>query len=150
LLEQTLPAIRQGTHDRVPQDLSAGSKFERRCPADGRIDWARPAVEILNLIRAVTHPFPGAFTWLDETPLFIWEALPVDRQQHAPGVPGRVVLDDGFLIETGSGQLRVLRCQLAGEQETGPEELMAHSLLRPGNVLHDKHQDQRESTHTGC
>ena len=31
-------------------------------PADGRIDWSRPAAEIDRLIRAVTRPYPGAFS----------------------------------------------------------------------------------------
>ena len=45
----------------APNDLAHGSYFGGRRPEDGRIDWSRPAVEIYNLVRAVTRPYPGAF-----------------------------------------------------------------------------------------
>ena len=42
-------------------DLKQGSYFGGRKPEDGRIDWAKPAQEIHNLVRALTPPYPGAF-----------------------------------------------------------------------------------------
>ena len=46
----------------VPQDESAATRFGKRTPEDGRIDWTRSAKEVHDLVRAVTHPYPGAFT----------------------------------------------------------------------------------------
>ncbi len=37
-------------------------RSRRRAREDGRIDWTRSAEEVHNLVRAVTHPYPGAFT----------------------------------------------------------------------------------------
>ena len=38
----------------------AGSKFPKRTPADGRVDFKKSAREIHNLVRAVAPPYPGA------------------------------------------------------------------------------------------
>ena len=60
-LVRSLPALIAGTAPRRPQPILPGEYFGRRRPEDGRIDWARPALEIHNLVRAVAPPFPGAF-----------------------------------------------------------------------------------------
>jgi methionyl-tRNA formyltransferase len=62
VLERSLDAIRQGHAPRRPQDESRASYFGGRKPEDGRIDWHADAVRIFNFIRALTHPYPGAFT----------------------------------------------------------------------------------------
>lgn len=124
LLEETLPAIRSGTNARVAQDLAAGSQFGKRRPEDGRIEWSLPAVQIYNLVRAVTHPFPGAFGLIDDKPFFIWDARPENGDAGGHTVPGRVVARDGLSIETGRGRLRVLRCQLAGHPEMDGDEFV--------------------------
>jgi len=64
VLERALPALLAGTATPVPQDLAAGSYFGGRRPEDGRIDWARSAREVHDLVRAVAPPYPGAFTTL--------------------------------------------------------------------------------------
>ena len=61
-LDRVLPALLAGTAPRLPQDLSRGSYFGRRRPEDGRIDWSQPAAVIHNLVRALSPPYPGAFS----------------------------------------------------------------------------------------
>ena len=62
ILWQAAPDLLAGRFPRRPNDLTQGSYFGGRKPEDGRIDWARPAAEIYNLVRAVAPPYPGAFT----------------------------------------------------------------------------------------
>ena len=64
LLHEILPLIKAGSAPRIKQDLNQGSYFGRRRPEDGRIDWQWSALQIYNLIRGVTRPYPGAFTYL--------------------------------------------------------------------------------------
>ena len=61
MLLDIVPEMIAGRAQELPQDLSRGSYFSGRKPEDGRIDWALPAIEIHNLIRAVAPPYPGAF-----------------------------------------------------------------------------------------
>ena len=47
---------------KIPQDVSKARYFKRRRPENGLIDWRKSDREIYNLIRALVHPWPGAFT----------------------------------------------------------------------------------------
>jgi methionyl-tRNA formyltransferase len=61
VLVRSLPGLLAGSAPRRPQPILPGEYFGRRTPADGRIDWSRPAREIHDLVRAVAPPFPGAY-----------------------------------------------------------------------------------------
>ena len=58
----------------------------RRRPKDGLMDWQQDAKKIYDFIRALTLPYPGAFTFLDGRKWLIWEAmvLPV-KSTELPG-----------------------------------------------------------------
>ena len=45
----------------TPQSDDVANYFSRRSPADGKIQWRMTDLEIHNLIRALVHPWPGAF-----------------------------------------------------------------------------------------
>lgn len=115
LLRETLPRLFRGEAKRRPQDESQASKMRARKPEDGRIDWKGSALSVYNLIRAVTHPYPGAFTTLGGKKWFLWWGLP---QGQASGSPGKIALENGKLfVEAASGRLEVIRCQLEGAKE---------------------------------
>lgn len=119
LLAETYPLIVAGRAPRIPQDHAAATTFGRRTPADGLIDWSWSAWRIYNLIRAVTHPFPGAFTVWNGERVWLWGARP-PKGRHTPPDPGTIlgVGEDGALdVATGDGILEVLRVQSEG----GPE-----------------------------
>jgi methionyl-tRNA formyltransferase len=118
LMKATIPLLESGTFERQPQ-VGASSYFGGRKPGDGLIDWKLPANEVYNLIRAVTHPYPGAFTFLDGTKLYIWKALPVAG--GAKSTPGTCVTNHPLTIATGNGLLQVLSAQLEGEEELDGE-----------------------------
>ncbi|MDW8301668.1 MAG: methionyl-tRNA formyltransferase [Bacteroidia bacterium] len=48
--------------------------YPRRKPEDGLIDWNKPSRDIYNLIRAVSKPYPGAFSYLNHQKIVIWKA----------------------------------------------------------------------------
>jgi len=120
LLAEMYPQIVTGRAPRVPQDHDAATKFRRRTPGDGLIDWSRPAWQIYNLIRAVSHPFPGAFTFRDGQRVFLWSALPPGTQacETPPGTILGVGKGGALNVATGHGILEVLRLQADGGPET--------------------------------
>ena len=113
VIERQLPALEAGTAPRRAQDESQATKFGRRRPEDGEIDWNKSAVEIYNLVRAVTHPFPGAFTDLDGRKMFVWKARPLEGS----AAPKEIVSKSPFLVGTGSGLLEILSFRFEGEEE---------------------------------
>lgn len=119
LLAEMYPLIAAGRAPRIPQDDSAATKFGRRTPADGLIDWSRSAWQIYNLIRAVTRPFPGAFTFWGDRKIFLWLARPPGERacQAPPGTVQGIGNGGGLEVATGDGILEVTGIQPEG----GPE-----------------------------
>ncbi|WP_040213535.1 methionyl-tRNA formyltransferase [Clostridium polynesiense] len=61
-----------------------------RRPEDGRIDWKEPIYNIHRLIRAVSHPYPGAFGMYDNLhQIIIWRAEVVENK-NVIGIPGQI------------------------------------------------------------
>jgi methionyl-tRNA formyltransferase len=127
LMRETLPTLKDGTYTRTPQ-MGPSSYFGGRRPEDGRIDWQQDANRIYNLIRAVTHPYPGAYTSMDGKKLYIWQATPAPGSADA--AVGTVVSRRPMLINTGNGLLRVLTLQLEGESEQDAEEFFSSHTLK--------------------
>jgi methionyl-tRNA formyltransferase len=125
VLSRSLAPLLEGRAQRVPMDLSRGSYFGGRRPADGKIDWRRSALEIYNLIRGVTHPYPGAFTMLNGKKIVIWSAAPAEGE----GEPGKIVSLAPLLVGTGSGLLEIRRLQ-----EDEDAELEAASYARQAEL----------------
>jgi methionyl-tRNA formyltransferase len=135
LLDRALPALAAGTARPVPMDLSTGSYRGGRKPADGRIDWSWPAGRIYDLVRGVTHPYPGAFTTLSGAKLLVWWALPMD--DHSEAAPGTVtaVDRDGITVTAGEGSVRLITLQLDGQPELPACSLALAAGIVPGERL---------------
>ncbi|MDF3937095.1 bifunctional UDP-4-amino-4-deoxy-L-arabinose formyltransferase/UDP-glucuronic acid oxidase ArnA [Pseudomonas citronellolis] len=110
LLGQALPALLAGDVVERAQDESQASYFGRRTPADGQLDWRRPARELHNLVRAVTQPYPGAFAPVGERKLIVWSSKVVAGNQGHPA--GSVLSIDPLRIACGEDSLEIL----AGQQ----------------------------------
>jgi methionyl-tRNA formyltransferase len=128
VLERQLGNLLAGRVPRRPQDEAQATYFGGRRPEDGRIDWRLAAPEVFNLIRAVTRPYPGAFTDVDGRRFFIWWARP---QGDGRGIPGEVLSAAPLTIGCGGGALEVTEWQWDGGT---PRRDDAHSLPR-GAVL---------------
>ena len=106
-LDRWLPRLLTGEWDPQIQDDSKATYYGRRAPEDGLIDWQRPAKEIYALIRATSHPHPGAYTYVKDTKIVVWSAhLETELPYH--GVVGRVLKiedDQDCLVQTGDGLL---------------------------------------------
>lgn len=93
LLFGILPRIAAGDIPRRRNEIEKGSYFGSRKPEDGRIDWTRPAAEIYNLVRAVTRPYPGAFSFLLGEKLVVWWGKPLSAKGFLEAVPpGKLVI----------------------------------------------------------
>jgi UDP-4-amino-4-deoxy-L-arabinose formyltransferase/UDP-glucuronic acid dehydrogenase (UDP-4-keto-hexauronic acid decarboxylating) len=114
MLDKILPMIKEGSAPRFRQDESLASHFGGRKPEDGRIDWTLPAEWIANLVRAVSRPYPGAFSYLGRKKCFFWNATPLPQPGKSPQ-PGTIVSTNPLEIACGDGMLRIE----AGQPEDG-------------------------------
>ena len=117
LLLENLPMILGGNFIPTPQSNQGATYYPKRTPEDGCIEWNQPAQNIYNLVRAVTHPYPGAYTLLDDKKILIWRGQPFDTRLTWNKPPGTIVevfyngkaviqtRDYGFLIDTYEGYI---------------------------------------------
>lgn len=108
LLLEHLPALLDGTaptHPQ-PQDVTP-TYYPKRTPEDGVIDWREPVERIDRLVRAVSRPYPGAYTTCDGTRINVWGGAPFDTSlRFDDATPGTVVgaFHDGtFAVKAGDG-----------------------------------------------
>ncbi len=113
LMDKLLPRIMAGTAPRRPQDHSQATTYGARRPEDGEIDWNRSAGEVRNLVRAVTRPYPGAYSHLVDRKCFFWQVAecPAGRDVWKPGA---VLSTDPLVIGCGKGAVRVEFAQREG------------------------------------
>lgn len=123
VLARQIDALLAGTAPETPQDEAAATYFGGRKPEDGRIDWTRTSRQIFNLIRAVTDPYPGAFTDVGDARLMVWWAEPdTPATQGRRGQPGEVLSLSPLVVATGDGALELTKTEWRGtpvELQTG-------------------------------
>jgi len=135
LMEEHLPALLSGRIRTRKQDEKKATYACKRIPDDGLIDWAWPVERIFNLVRALTRPYPGAFTFLCGRRLFIWEAK-IDKKApvYVGRIPGAVtgIGQSRVAVLTGDGVCRIGLVQLEGEEARPAAEVLDSLNIRLG------------------
>jgi methionyl-tRNA formyltransferase len=114
LCARHLPELLAGAARLTPQPDGKATYYPKRSAEDGLVFWDDSTAVIHRLVRAVTRPFPGAFSYLDDEPtqkLMVWRAVPFDNQLQWPGSrPGEIVevfYDGSFVVRTGDGSMLI-------------------------------------------
>ncbi|STX29745.1 Polymyxin resistance protein PmrI [Legionella beliardensis] len=107
--------------------------FPKRTPEDGLIDFTKDKTNtIINLVRGVSRPFPGAFCYTYDGKLIIWEAWEFDRLiDFSAWQPGQVVdvlyempvvrtIDGSIVIRESEGPILKSRDLLLAKQPPLP------------------------------
>jgi len=125
LIRRMHPLIAAGSAPRSPQNLAQGSYFGRRRPEDGRIDWNWPARRVFNLVRGVTHPYPGAFCFADGRKLLVWSAA-ISAEYGNQAAPGTVIrrTRDSIEVACGAGAVRLLKVEFERKAEGAAGDIL--------------------------
>jgi methionyl-tRNA formyltransferase len=129
-LHRTLPKLLAGTAQHRPQDLSQGGYFGGRRAEDGRIDWRQNARQIHNLVRAVSRPYPGAFSDLPAGRLVLWRSR-VINDDALDGNSGELLPCNGRIAihPAGGGLLYVLDGELSGSPLAALDAVRLREIL---------------------
>ena len=113
-LREALRGLREGTLAGTPQDAALATYAPMLKKEHGRIDWSRPAREVLNLVRGMT-PWPSAFALHAGKALKILSSA-VAGESGAGGEPGELIAfgRDGIAVACGEGVLRLRVVQPEG------------------------------------
>lgn len=122
--------------------------YPKRTPDDGAIDWRDPTKQVYNLVRAVTRPYPGAFTEYRGTRITLWEAQPFSSDVLADSPPGTILTvfaaTDDFVVKTSDGTLLVTDWEAEGwAPEPGMEfeSIQNDSIGSPNRYDSPDHED---------
>ncbi|MFC7548895.1 hypothetical protein [Plantactinospora sp. GCM10030261] len=104
------------------------------------MDWETRAAFLDAWVRALTRPYPGAFTWLGEHKLVVWRGRALRPGPDSVDAGGHLragtVLShrpDGVPVACGDGALLVVEAALAGGSPVSGDGL--RDLLPAGTVL---------------
>ncbi len=123
VLARQIDALLAGTARETPQDESQVTYFSGRKPEDGRINWTQTSTQIFNLIRAVTDPYPGAFTDIGPARLMVWWAETDSPAAQTLGMatsasptpnraaPGTILSISPLVVATGDGALELTKTE---------------------------------------
>jgi methionyl-tRNA formyltransferase len=132
MLRRQLPGLLAGTAPRRPQGRADGPPLPKRTPGMGITDWNRPARAVHERIRALTWPYPGAFTFNGDQKIMLWAAAP--EGASAARRPGEVLGcgEDGVRVATADGTILLTSASDPGDPPGPASAWAARSGLRPG------------------
>lgn len=118
IIQKNLHLLLGGEVNRTPQNHLLATYLGKRTPEDGIIDWHLDNEHIYRLIRAVGKPYPGAYTYYNYKKIVILEAEPSRQINYCSTIGSSLEKsDDGVLVQTGRGLLKVKRIYVEGEGE---------------------------------
>lgn len=99
LIRRTLPQLLDGSVKPVKQNEREATYLLKRTPEDGLIDWNEPVEKIQRLIRAVSNPYPGAFSMYDgKDKVIFWKADFMENKKYI-GIPGQIAMKTNEYID---------------------------------------------------
>jgi methionyl-tRNA formyltransferase len=116
-------------HVPIAQDDADATYAAKIDKAEARIDWDRPAVEVVRHIHGLS-PFPGAWFELDGQRVKLLRAEVVE----GAGTPGEV-LDERLAIACSEGAIRPLELQRAGKPKMDLDTFLRGNAVAKGVIL---------------
>ena len=126
---EALDGLEKGTMTPTPQPETGSTYADKLDPAESRLDWARPAIDLERQVRAFT-PWPGSWFDHEGARIKILQAA-LDERNGAPGA----VLDDELTIACGAGSLRLLRLQRASKRALAAQDFLRGTRIAAGMRL---------------
>ena len=109
-LLELIPKIIKNEFKRIPQ-TGEPTFYPKRTPDDGLINWNQTSEKLYDFIRAITKPYPGAFSYLDNKKIKIWKAQPFDNKitydQNKVGQIVEIFSSGDFVVNCYTGSLLV-------------------------------------------
>ena len=138
LLKETLPNIFTGNIAPEKQDDSLATFTRNILREDEKIDWNKSARQIFNQIRAL-DPTPGAFTYLDENVLKIWNSEVVELEENFSSKKvGTIIKQDKKHIYLLCGEntvLKVKELQISGKKRMPVVNFLSNKKDYVGTIL---------------
>ena len=141
LLIEALALLEAGEAEETEQDHARATFAPKVNRALARVDWAKPAEEVSNLIRGMDS-VPGAWTTLEDAPVKLFRSE-IERGVPAPADPARppgTVLvahadERGLWIACGLGRVLVEEVQPAGRRRMVASDWIRGRGIHEGQIF---------------
>lgn len=135
MITELVHGLVNGSCPRIEQDHSRASYLALRRAEDGEIDWRDTAAAIERLVRAVSRPYPGAFTYYCGKKLTIWRARAI-HDPHWYALTGQVYryVDELPVVRCGDGHSLIIEdymIDVDGEADPGAPSAAARIVGQP-------------------
>ena len=119
MIQRLLPRLFAGEKPGQPQPSADEPLLPRRRPADGLLDWNQSAKQVYDFVRALTRPYPGAFSFLNKQRWIIQSCALLPEELVSDADPGTVlgpVISPvaeacGQVVACGSGSVVILELE---------------------------------------
>lgn len=95
IIRDFVPRLLRDDITLTTQDDTQATIWPGRKPEDGKIDLFGSVWGADRLIRAVTHPYPGAFYYVGDTKVIVWKGSVLHER---PNVETFIEFSDGYLL----------------------------------------------------
>jgi methionyl-tRNA formyltransferase len=130
LMVRAIGALERGKLQLTKQGSEGETYAAKIEKAEARIEWSRPAREVLRHIHGLS-PFPGAWCEIAGEGGAARVKILRCALAEGSGVPGEV-LDDHLTVACGEGAIRLLELQRAGKAPMKAEEFLRGTPLKAG------------------
>ena len=139
MLERTIPKIASNQEKRTKQDNSLATRYYKRAPKDGKIDLSWTVNKVIDFIRALTHPYPGAFLESKYGKITIWHAYPLFSNLPQARKAGEVMWINewrGVTVATGDKKaVQISRISDASGNEMWADDWAKKVGIKAGDIL---------------
>jgi methionyl-tRNA formyltransferase len=106
IISKVIKMIENNTVFLLKQDDSKATYFEKRTPDDGEINWNWHKERIQNWVRALSKPYPGAFTYYDGEKIKINRVEYSDAGFHQNDSNGKILdIKNHVIVKTPNGAI---------------------------------------------
>lgn len=134
-----IPRLLAGERPGRPQSHSGEPGLPGRRPEDGLLNWAMKNTEVYDFVRALTKPYPGAFSFLNGKRLTLWQCALLPEGISFEARPGEVIGQVISPVEAACGQ--AVACGEGGVLLLELEDESGDTLK--GHRLSDQHWEGR-------
>jgi methionyl-tRNA formyltransferase len=91
MILRAIPSLLAGERPGRPQDDAEGALLPARRPEDGLVEWTHSSADVYNFVRAITRPYPGAFSYDGNERVTIWQCALLPGAIGVRAQPGEVL-----------------------------------------------------------
>jgi methionyl-tRNA formyltransferase len=121
LIKNVLEGIERESLPRIPQNNNEATFFSKRMPENGLLAWSWQKERILNWVRALTKPYPGAFNFVNGKKITLWACRESGAGFNYETPNGLVVSKNAksFFVKCPNAVIEVFEYDYDGEIEPG-------------------------------